>query len=187
MYMFPASGVVMLGFALLIVTWHSYIAVAPFPPAPIGSPALVTAMAPASRVTVASMLLYYIFLFVQTSTAFFTNTKAKEAAAARGDKAPSFRSIKYSNATNSGAVLRADRTVGNYLEQLPPFLVSLWLYAFYVSAPGAESVGYAWLAARALYPFVFSKGVPYLFLSTFPAYGFIWYMLFKVFTATLTL
>ena len=44
-----------------------------------------------------------------------------------GKPPPSLGEVKYGG--KSKRVLRADRTVGNYLEQSPPFLVALWVGA----------------------------------------------------------
>ena len=66
-----------------------------------------------------------------------------------------------------------DRTVGNYLEQAPLFLVGLWAYAALVSVPTAAVLGLAWVASRCYYPFGFYYGPPLLFLSTLPGYSII--------------
>jgi hypothetical protein len=68
-------------------------------------------------------------------------------------------------------ILAADRTVGNCLEQMVPFLVSLWLHAIFISTETATQYGIAYVGARAFYPLFFRMGIPWLFVSTFPNYG----------------
>jgi len=70
-------------------------------------------------------------------------------------------------------VLLGDRTAGNMQEQSLPFLLALWLHAAFVpgGAHSAAPLGWAWLLARAMYPFVFARGVPALFVSTVPCYA----------------
>jgi glutathione S-transferase len=46
---------------------------------------------------------------------------------------------------------RAFRIQANTLEQLVPFLASLWLFAIYVSPHGAALLGAIWVAGRILY------------------------------------
>ena len=76
--------------------------------------------------------------------------------------------------------LTGDRTVGNMLEQSVPFLASLALHAVLVDATKAAQLGWLWLLSRAIYPFVFAKGPPLLFVSTLPGYGFIGALLWPV-------
>ena len=56
----------------------------------------------------------------------------------------------------------------------------MWLYAYFVDANSASILGWVWLAARFLYPFLFSKGVPALLVSTVPAYCVIWYYSYEI-------
>jgi glutathione S-transferase len=46
---------------------------------------------------------------------------------------------------------RAFRTQANTLEQLVPFLASLWLFAIYLSPGWAALLGAVWVAGRILY------------------------------------
>ena len=66
--------------------------------------------------------------------------------------------------------LTGDRTVGNLMEQSLLFLPALWLHAVLVTPEGAVFWGWRWLAARSIYPVAFYCGIPWLFLSTIPAY-----------------
>jgi len=68
-------------------------------------------------------------------------------------------------------------SVGNFHEQVIPFLVSLYLHATFVSVKGACTCGWAWIFFRSYYGYVYKKGVPILFLSTIPAYCCVWYMI----------
>jgi hypothetical protein len=65
--------------------------------------------------------------------------------------------------------LIVDRTVGNTIEQGLPFVVSLWLYAVFVSPKYAAMLGYIYVISRSYYPFVFS-GFPWILSSTLPGY-----------------
>lgn len=53
--------------------------------------------------------------------------------------------------TGSPEFERSFRAQGNTVEQLIAFLPSLWLFAFYVSAPGAALLGLAFALGRGLY------------------------------------
>ena len=75
--------------------------------------------------------------------------------------------------TPNHLVLRA----GNFAEQLPPFLVGLYLYSTYVSVGGAAKLGWLWLIFRSYYVPAFHRGIPTLFLSTMPAYNVVWWMI----------
>lgn len=78
---------------------------------------------------------------------------------------------------NRGSTIEAglkatNRTTGNTLEQMVPFLVSLWLYATYVDVGGAASLGWVYIAARACYgPLwaVYGEFTVLVELSTSPA------------------
>ena len=71
--------------------------------------------------------------------------------------------------------LAADRILGNYLEQTPPFLLSMWCSALFVDATFAGLSGIFWVFLRNLYPFFMGpklarnnpKGV---YFSTLPSY-----------------
>ena len=49
-----------------------------------------------------------------------------------------------------------------------------------LDAAKAAQLGWLWLLSRAIYPFVFAKGPPLLFVSTLPGYGFIGALLWPV-------
>ena len=65
---------------------------------------------------------------------------------------------------------RVFRVQANTLEWLPIFLVSLWLFALYVSDVGAAVLGLVWIAGRAVYYAGYSKAVekrlPGFFIQT---------------------
>ena len=130
--------------------------------------------APVIRVTVAWAILYYGFLFFQSWSALYALSFMTPAKSVDGKK-PSLQDVKYRMASTAKhpITLNADRTVGNIMEQSFPFLVSLWLHAIFVSVNGAAKLGWAWLLSRAIYPAVFTPGIPFLFLSTMPGYLFI--------------
>ena len=126
------------------------------------------------RVYVGWFALYFAFLFSQSYRTFnFSHKQATEG------KTTSLAKIKYS--TDGGRyTLTGNRTVGNMLEQSVPFLASLALHAVLVDAAKAAQLGWLWLLSRAIYPFVFAKGPPLLFVSTLPGYGFIGALLWPV-------
>ena len=79
---------------------------------------------------------------------------------------------------NNREMLAADRVQLNMLEQMPPFLVLLWLHAVFVSTFSATIVGAVYVASRALYPIVFGSraqgGAPTRVMPlTFTGYGII--------------
>jgi len=90
--------------------------------------------------------------------------------------------VKYGNTLDPLAIL-GDRMVGNTLEQLVPFLGSLWLFAIFVDSERTWQTGCAYLASRVAYPPLFWAGSPWILLSTVPGYAVIWYHLGAVLIA----
>ncbi len=79
-------------------------------------------------------------------------------------------------------MLAVDRAVANTHEQMGPFLVSLWLFAIFVSPRHATWLGAAYVALRAIYPFLLGKRVSKVqsrrvALVTFPCYAIVLTML----------
>ena len=74
---------------------------------------------------------------------FFTTTQVASARAKFGVKVPAI--------TGHPDFERVFRVQMNTLEWMPIFLPSLWLFAVYVSDPGAAVIGLIWIAGRALY------------------------------------
>jgi hypothetical protein len=74
-----------------------------------------------------------------------------------------------------------ERIFGNLLEQSIFFIVSLWIHAIFSSKDDAATLGYTWLAFRALYPWVWMWNgrfkVPDQLLITLPQYSIILYMM----------
>jgi hypothetical protein len=155
------------------------------PDASAGPATSVEALKPVLLVQAAHIFLLYVFLFLQSGTAFLAHIKLRAVAKAKDSaaKAPTLAEVKYGGIL-SVDMLAADRTVANYLEQSIPFLVSMYLHAALVSASGAAFYGWIWIAARVLYPFVFKMPFPTIFISTMPAYSCVIYMLV---TAILTI
>jgi hypothetical protein len=130
--------------------------------------------APVLRVTFAWFALYYSFLFFQSWTKLYAFFGLEDQS---GDKkkSMSYSEVKYKGAPNTKydmVTLSMDRSVGNMVEQLP-FLVALWLHGTMVSASSAGCLGWLWLWFRAIYPIVFTCGLPALLVSTVPGYLFI--------------
>jgi len=74
---------------------------------------------------------------------FFSTIQVSKARAAFGVKVPAI-----SGNPDFERVFRAQM---NTLEWLPFFLPSLWLFAIYISDPGAAVLGLIWIAGRFLY------------------------------------
>ena len=143
-------------------------------------PVDISLFAPVVLVTAALALLYYAFLWDQSATAFVVLKDAKKKAKAEWKPPPSLSDVKYGRYSKSARVRAADRTVGNYLEQSPGFLVSLWLHAAFVSPVNAAAFGWAWLGFRLLYPWAYRLKFPGVFISTNPAYLCVAYLLGEV-------
>jgi len=69
-----------------------------------------------------------------------------------------FAAVKYGPRAEvqPGLIFVMDRTVGNLLEQTPPFLLGLWLHAMAASPEVAARLGWWWLMLRASYPIAFA-------------------------------
>lgn len=131
---------------------------------------------PIIYVTAATIVAYYIFLFQQSAVVFIEFQKARQAYYEKKiEEKPSFAEMKYGSENLN--ILAANRCAGNFNEQMTPFLISLYMYATFVSVNGAVKIGWAWLFFRSYYLFVFKKGGFVLFLSTMPAYCCVWGMI----------
>mmetsp|Transcript_25223 Transcript_25223/g.42257 ORF Transcript_25223/g.42257 Transcript_25223/m.42257 type:complete len:155 (+) Transcript_25223:131-595(+) len=126
-----------------------------------------------AMVTVAYFIIYYCFLFGQAVTTVYLFSEAKSLK--KTDEKITLGAIKYGPRKDKRA-LCVDRAVGNTLEQMLPFLVSLWLCAWLGDAELATTLGWYYVAFRVVYPACWWFGRPYLFLSTIPNYLCIWYM-----------
>jgi uncharacterized MAPEG superfamily protein len=89
---------------------------------------------------------------------------------------PRVARIKYNTDYDSPLAVVADRTAGNLLEQLTPFLAATWLRAMLVpgAADSAGRLTYVYLVSRMAYPAAFYAGHPILQLSTQPGYVIVW-------------
>jgi len=127
-------------------------------------------LAPVVRVTLGFVSLYFAFIAFQSFSKFYLHAKLKAEAKKKGEKPAAFSAIKYGS--KGGRLgLCGDRTVGNTIEQALVFLPLLWLSAH--SSLGPEQTafwGWTWLASRAIYPFMFYRGIPFIFISTVPGY-----------------
>lgn len=88
----------------------------------------------------------------------------------------SYRMQNKENLTSEG-MYSVQRITGNTLEQMVPFLLSQWLYAAYVDAAGAATLGWLYVFFRALYgPLwaVYGEFTVLVELSTNPAYSVIY-------------
>lgn len=72
------------------------------------------------------------------------------------------------------------RTQLNQLEQMPPFLLALWMHALFVDPTRAGQLGLLYTALRALYPFLYQNFPILMAVVTFPNYGIIAYLLVTV-------
>ena len=127
-------------------------------------------------VTIGSICLLYTFFYIQSYTTFAEYARLRQQYQEKKiDTKPSLPRLKYGK-DNNGKILVANRTVQNLLEQIIPFLISLWLYATYVNVKQATCIGWMWILFRSYYKIAYQNG-PMLFLSTIPSYICIWYML----------
>jgi len=155
-------------------------------PSKCDGPALgdLSLMAPITFPAGAAISMFYIFLFLQSASAFTAHAKLKAEARSRGEKAPLLSDVKYSrNGLGVASVLAMDRTVGNFLEQALPFFLGLFLYALFVGCNTAAKLGWVWVASRAYYPLVFRHPFPAVLASTLPAYLCVLYLWFGVIVA----
>lgn len=145
--------------------------------------------------------LYFCFLQGQAAAAFWIHKKRRASASSkkedggtRDKKAIDFADVKYgSNRAQQGLILTMDRSVGNLLEQTPPFLLALWLHALTVSPHAAAWYGWLWLLLRASYPIAFAfpsmspamwgvqrlVGISWVSFVTWPSYFVVWMMLYR--------
>lgn len=112
-----------------------------------------------------------MLLGLQTRTKY----RLRREYAARGEVFDRYRS-------GDPEMLKADRAVQNTHEQMVPFLVTMWLYAIFVSPELATGLGFAYVALRAAYPFLLGPRVEQVqsnrvAFATFPSYGIIFWML----------
>lgn len=138
------------------------------------------ALFPVTIVTIASVALYYVFLFSQAGCSLLAHEMVAAKAKKDGPE-PTIASVKF-GACAFPFVRCFDRAVGNFLEQWPAFLIAIWLYALFVDAKHAGALGWLWIATRSYYPAAhyaaFQTDVfPILFASTLPGYLTILYML----------
>jgi hypothetical protein len=149
--------------------------------------ATLAEFAPVAMASLAFGMLFFCFLMIQSAGAFVALHTKKTAAKGTADaKAPNLAQIKYGG-QGGRLVLTGDRSVGNTIEQALVFLPALWLHAAYVDGVSAAWLGWLWLASRAVYPFVFYLGPPFLFLSTVPGYVFLAQLLWPVAVAVTAL
>ena len=127
------------------------------------------------------LLLYAIFLTFQSFSKFYLLAqKKKEAKQKDGNSYVSYKAIKYYNKDDFVALL-GDRTVGNFAEWYLLFLPLLWMHAVFVDPKQSFTICLCYTATRALYPFLFKKGVMVV-LSTGPAYLIKLYLAYQVAT-----
>jgi len=141
----------------------------------------VSELRPVLKVTLAYVGLWYVFLYMQAGQALLlANRKDKDG------KVMKLAQLKYGSALEKGkSMVRFDRTVGNTLEQMMPFLVGLWLHALFVSVEDAAFWGWLYLLSRSLYPWLFPYGVPAILISTIAGYAVIIILLYPVFVETM--
>lgn len=118
--------------------------------------------------------MYYGFLCGQAGLVHYLFLKAKQQAKAQSTEEcatvkPSYVKIKYGSDDRKS--LTMNRTVGNTVEQMGPFLVSLWLHAIFVSTRSAYNYGVIYVISRSFYPLLFYMGGSWILLSTLPGYA----------------
>lgn len=119
----------------------------------------------------------------------YGQVKAAEPGSSTRSSSSSEKKTDSPNVVSSSATwaLIMDRTVGNCLEQQSAFLASTWLHALLVPNNGpaqAATCATIYVVSRALYPWLFWCGHPWLQVSTCPGYWVIWYQLYRVVSAS---
>ena len=158
----------------------------------------VRRLRPVVLATIGWNALYFCFLQGQHAAAFWVHKHMRNQGNKReGDGSRraqlTFAEVKYGPVRSNGPslILTMDRSVGNLLEQTPPFLVSMWLHAFVASAHDAAWFGWCWLLLRASYPIAFAHpsmtpalwgvqrrmGISWITFVTWPSYAIIWRLL----------
>tara|TARA_B110001452_G_scaffold146556_1_gene121856 strand:- start:889 stop:1566 length:678 start_codon:yes stop_codon:yes gene_type:complete len=159
---------------------------------------------PVILVTVGWSALYYCFLQGQAAVAFWIHKKRRDAASMKRAAAPAaserrnsdasipFAAVKYGPRADGGLIFVMDRSVGNLLEQTPPFLIGIWLHALAASPDHAAGLGWLWLLLRACYPVAFAYpsmtprfwglqrclGISWVNFITWPSYAIVWTLLY---------
>jgi len=156
-----------------------------------------TSLQPVILVTLGWCALYYCFLQSQAAAAFWIHKAVRREANKKEDpakdgtrpaRAIDFAAVKYGRANTTGLIFVMDRSVGNMLEQTPPFLLALWLHAVTVSPRDAAFLGWLWLLLRASYPVAFAHpsmspalwgaqrrfGIAPVSFVTWPSYALVW-------------
>lgn len=202
-----------LSFGLLFLTIFSYAAF--FAPAPAEPPrkgppcADMKRFQPVILVTIGWCALYFCFLQGQGAAAFWIHRKRRQSFSKKQDDPSSpgralarpnsgssipFASVKYGPRAEvqPGLIFVMDRSVGNLLEQTPPFLLGLWLHALAASPTTAARLGWWWLMLRASYPVAFAYpsmspslwgvqrrlGISWVSFVTWPSYVLVWSLLY---------
>lgn len=178
----PLSGILSSGasiVAVLVLAWNHHRGAGQH--AAAGPATSAADYIPVFFVTTAVLALLYGFYWNQSYTAFSEYFRLKEDyennhhnKKSDDPRPPSLMALK--NGYENKAVLAANRCAGNLLEQLVPFLVSMYAYATYVNAQEAARIGWAWFAFRSLYLPAYHR-FPWIFASTVPAYACVWYMM----------
>jgi len=133
------------------------------PESAVGVAATTEELRPVAVVTCVFFVMWYIFLGNQVGVKFTQGLPADVSAAAKDI---------------------ADRTVGNMLEQVIPFLTLMWLEAIFVNPRTATILGWIYVAARFLYPIAYGIYGVFTILvmfATMPNYTIISYWLLTVF------
>lgn len=97
-------------------------------------------------VTVAYLIVYYGMIGYQV----MVKTRLRRAYRARGETFDRYFG-------GDREMLAADRYVGNMLEQMPAFLLLLWLNAVFVGPRGAALAGAAYVLSRLVYPLLMGR------------------------------
>mmetsp|Transcript_25924 Transcript_25924/g.72592 ORF Transcript_25924/g.72592 Transcript_25924/m.72592 type:complete len:152 (+) Transcript_25924:72-527(+) len=137
----------------------------------LGADGLVAVRMPVAA-TVSYMLFYYYLLIgLQRKVKYAVQAELR----AQGKEFDRYHS-------SDPRMLAADRIVGNTLEQMCPFLCSMWLYAACVSCVMAGYLGFLYLGFRILYPYLIGTRLSHMqskrvYFATLPAYAIIFYFL----------
>ena len=118
-------------------------------------------------------VIWVTLAYIGVYYAIITNGLFVKMKLVRQCKADGKRFLRYSN--EYPELLAADRHQLNTLEQMPPFLVLLWLQAFVISVKSAMVLGWIYVVLRATYPFFVGRRLrsgikPRVFINTWAGY-----------------
>lgn len=123
--------------------------------------------------TIAYFLLYYIFILVHLKVKQdVKNEKVREATSELADELLTHARNMPGVATDV-RFIRADRTVLNMLEQMPPFIIGMSLLSIFVNPDLGGYLGFSYIFLRIFYYPLYYRGAMLSVLVTYPNYAIV--------------